>query len=124
MDRKPLAYALSAIVGLAAIVMLCNMTLFVGRSIAVEATVLEKLGSSYVVSFADITGNTMRAEIPLPAVRSGARRKIVVGETVSILYDPNDPSSVKRNTFSSLWLFPLLLGCIAIVPIGIFKSER
>ncbi len=33
-----------------------------------------------------------------------------VGERVSVLYDPMNPKEAKVNSFSDLWLWPLLLG--------------
>jgi hypothetical protein len=33
-----------------------------------------------------------------------------VGEHVSVLYDPANPKEAKVNTFSDLWLWPLILG--------------
>jgi hypothetical protein len=33
-----------------------------------------------------------------------------VGERVSVLYDPANPKEAKINSFSNLWLWPLILG--------------
>ena len=35
-----------------------------------------------------------------------------VGERVSVLYDPANPKEAKVNSFTGLWLWPLLLGII------------
>ena len=42
-----------------------------------------------------------------------------VGESVEVLYDPNDPSEAKINSFFNLWFLPLLLAGMGIVFGGI-----
>lgn len=40
-----------------------------------------------------------------------------VGETVSVIYDPNDPNTAQINKWSERWLFPII-----IIPAMIFTS--
>ena len=40
-----------------------------------------------------------------------------IGETVSILYDPEDPSKVRADSFLMLWLLPILIIAMGIVSI-------
>lgn len=40
-----------------------------------------------------------------------------VGEKVTILYPPNDPKDAEINSFWSLWLWPIILGGMALVEI-------
>jgi hypothetical protein len=37
-----------------------------------------------------------------------------VGESVSLLYDPQHPEKASINSFTSLWLLPILLGILGV----------
>jgi len=38
-----------------------------------------------------------------------------VGETVEIIYDPKEPNKADINSFTSLWMAPLILGVFGII---------
>jgi hypothetical protein len=64
-----------------------------------------------VVRFQTIEGGTVEFESGLrtnpPAYRTG--------QTVSVLYDPDEPRSAAIHGFLSLWLMPIILGFIGTI---------
>lgn len=41
------------------------------------------------------------------------------GDQIRVLYDPADPQKARINTFSDLWLFPVVFGGIGVVCLAV-----
>ena len=66
-----------------------------------------------VLSFTDTSGQTHEFQDP-----ASSSWEPQVGEQVPVLYDPNDPSSVRVNSFINRFGFALLFGAFAVVMFG------
>ena len=45
-----------------------------------------------------------------------------VGESVTVLYDPQDPYDARIEAFSELWLFSIIFGSVGLVFFGVFAG--
>ena len=98
-----------------------STTTWVARAVEVKGSVIEMVRSrdrenttylfAPVVRFQTLEGNTVEFE---SAMRSNppAYRK---GQTVTVLYDPDEPRSAAIRGFFSLWLMSIILGFIGTI---------
>jgi len=98
-----------------------SKTAWLARAVEVQGTVIEMHrfrndeGTGYlyypVVRFATAEGKTLEFESSTrtypPAYRTG--------ETVTVVYDPDEPQSATIRGFISLWLGPLIAGFVGCV---------
>ena len=97
-----------------AVIILIRTILFLIRSQKVKGTIVRMAyysnskGSSYnpVFSFTTTDGRTIEAEDSLGSNPPQFR----VGQSVNVLYDPNNPNRARINKWSNLYFVPLLLG--------------
>ncbi|HYC78963.1 MAG TPA: DUF3592 domain-containing protein [Planctomycetota bacterium] len=80
-----------------------------GEIVGEEADRGRKGGVTYrpIVSFQDASGATH-----VVATDAGTSERVVVGETVPILYDPASPDDARIDAFLHLWFLPTALGAI------------
>ncbi|PBJ09034.1 DUF3592 domain-containing protein [Flavobacterium sp. ACN6] len=96
-----------------------NKSAFLEKAVSVQGTVIEMVAKrsdnsttySPVISFKTKSGQ----EITFSSSISSNPPSYSVNETVEVLYNPADPKEANINTFSSLWIGPLILGGIGIV---------
>ena len=100
-----------------------NTGSFLDQAVETEATVMdvEKRkagdGTMYypVFSFVDEGGN----EHKIYSTRGSYPPAYKPGDTVSIFYDPQNPEKTKLDSFVSLWLGPVMLGVLGLIPVFI-----
>jgi uncharacterized protein DUF3592 len=94
---------------------------WVARAIEVKGSVIEMVRSrdrenttylfAPVVRFQTLEGNTVEFESGLRSNPPAYRK----GQTVTVLYDPDEPRSAAIRGFLSLWLMSIILGFIGTI---------
>jgi uncharacterized Tic20 family protein len=98
-----------------------NTNSFLENAVKTEATVvkMEKRnsddGTMYypVFSFLDKDGNRQRIHSTMGSYPPAYK----IGDTVSILYDPQTPEKTKLDSFMCLWLGPVISGALGSIPL-------
>ena len=120
------AIAQGAFVGAVAIYLITKTRAFLGRAIRTDALVVDALasvsrhhelsmrGTTFrpVVEFTDETGQNQRVEISLGMSHPSWSQ----GDTISILYAPDDPKNARLDTFIGLWF-----SCLACTFISVWS---
>ena len=75
----------------------------------------DQYGQAYAPRFEFQTPDGERREVLSDTGSSPAG--FSVGDRVTVLYKPDDPSNAKIDTFGQLWLFPVIVGVIAVIAI-------
>jgi hypothetical protein len=73
-----------------------------------------------VVRFTTAEGRTVEFRSP-----SGSSSPPDIGDSVEVLYDPDDPSDAQLSGFFDIWLFPIVsgIGAIAFAFFGLFAPR-
>ncbi len=84
------------------------------QSVKVERT--QRMGTFYVpvIQFTTAAGVTVSA-----TSKSGQGRGYVIGQSISVLYDPDDPQNLEIDAFWSRWLVVIAAVFFALVFFGI-----
>ena len=120
------AIAQGAFVGAVAIYLITKTRAFLGRAIRTDALVVDALARVSrdhqlamrattfrpVVEFTDETGQNQRVEISLGMSHPSWSQ----GDTISILYAPDDPKNARLDTFIGLWF-----SCLACTFISVWS---
>ncbi len=94
---------------------------FLEKAVKTEAVVVDmdertsENGTLYypVFTFSDRQGQTHRV-----FSKSGSYPPShEIGDTIAILYDPQDPGKTRFDSFVSLWLGPVILGVLGLIPV-------
>ena len=98
-----------------------STTTWVARAIEVQGSVVEMVrtrdreNTTYlfapVVRFETLEGKTVEFESAMRSYPPAYR----TGQTVSVLYDPDEPRYAAIRGFFSLWLMPIILGFIGTI---------
>jgi hypothetical protein len=101
--------------------LVCSKTAWLAGTVEAQGTVTEMLrfqdreGTGYVyapvVRFATAEGRTIEFHSGTRTYPPAYRK----GETVTVVYDPDEPQSAAIRGFISLWLGPLIAGFIGFV---------
>jgi hypothetical protein len=97
---------------------------FVSHAQVVQASVTSvevQMGSKRPVATLEyaVNGQNYQLKVPTRAAR------LMTGQSVPVLYDPNNPQHAKRNTFWSLWVFPVCgIGIGLLVPFFAWAAQR
>jgi len=96
---------------------------YLARAVRVEAAVIDMDISGppedrrYVpiYRFRDTRGTEWTVRSPV----SYSRPPAVIGQAVSLFYDPQDPEAIKRPSIATFWAYISALGVFALVLIGL-----
>src|SRR5215831_10277027 len=68
-----------------------------------------------IIGFVTDSGSMISAES-----RTGGSRGVYrVGQTVTVLYDPQQPADMRIDSFSSRWIGIIIPACVALAPLVI-----
>ena len=116
------AIAQGVFVGAVAIYLITKTRAFLGRAMRTDALVVDALARVSrdhvmrattfrpVVEFTDETGQNQRVEISLGMSHPSWSQ----GDTISILYAPDDPKNARLDTFIGLWFTCLACTFISV----------
>jgi hypothetical protein len=123
--------AVGAIVAGCSLFWLAKTALFVGHARSTAAEVVDLISSHKPSGMGEFHYSIFKFTDTAGVVRthrSTTGSDFNVGDKISILYNPTDPSDARLNTFRALWFMPLLfaglglvLVCFASVWLLVFK---